>query len=47
MKPFKDTYVMYQLLEFVDESGIITLCKATKKLNEIGEQPVPRNPFLK
>ncbi len=38
MKPFKDTYVMYQLLEFVDESGIIVLCKASKKLNEICKQ---------
>ncbi len=35
MKPFKDTYVMYQLLEFIDESSIIALCKASKKLNEI------------
>ncbi len=35
MKPFKDTYVMYQLLEFIDESSIIALCKANKKLNEI------------
>ena len=38
MKPFKDTYVMYQLLEFIDENGIICLCKASKKLNEICEQ---------
>ncbi len=38
MKPFKDTYVMYQLLEFIDESGIIVLCKASKKLNEICKQ---------
>ena len=35
MNPFKDTYVMYWLLEFVDESSIIGLCKASKKLNEI------------
>ena len=35
MTLFKDTYVMYQLLDFVDESSIITLCKASKKLNEI------------
>jgi len=35
---FKDTYVMYQLLEFIDESGIICLCKASKKLNEICKQ---------
>ena len=35
MKPFNDTYVMYQLLEFIDESSIIYLCKASKKLNEI------------
>ncbi len=35
MKPFNDTYVMYQLLEFIDESSIICLCKASKKLNEI------------
>ena len=35
---FNDTYVMYWLLEFIDESGIIALCKATKKLNEICEQ---------
>ena len=47
MKPFKDTYVMYQPLEFIDENSIIALCKANKKLNEIGEQPVPRDPFLK
>ena len=38
MKPFKDTYVMYQLLEFIDESSIIALCKASKKLNEICKQ---------
>ncbi len=38
MKPFKDTYVMYQLLEFIDESSIICLCKTSKKLNEICEQ---------
>ena len=38
MKPFKDTYVMYQLLEFINESGIIVLCKASKKLNEICKQ---------
>ena len=38
MKPFKDTYVMYQLLEFIDESSIICLCKASKKLNEICKQ---------
>ncbi len=35
MKPFNDTYVMYQLLEFIDESTIICLCKASKKLNKI------------
>ena len=35
MKPFNDTYVMYQLLEFIDENSIITLCKASKKLNKI------------
>ncbi len=35
MKPFNDTYVMYQLLEFIDESSIIALCKVSKKLNEI------------
>ena len=35
MKPFKDTYVMYQLLEFIDENSIICLCKTSKKLNEI------------
>ena len=35
---FKDTYVMYQLLEFIDESSIITLCKTSKKLNEICKQ---------
>ncbi len=35
MNPFNDTYVMYQLLEFIDESTIICLCKANKKLNEI------------
>ncbi len=35
MKPSKDTYVMYQLLEFIDENSIICLCKASKKLNEI------------
>ncbi len=35
MKPFKDTYVMYWLLEFIDESTIIALCKASNKLNEI------------
>ena len=35
MKPFKDTYVMYWLLEFIDESSIICLCKTSKKLNEI------------
>ncbi len=35
MKPFKDTYVMYWLLEFIDESSIICLRKASKKLNEI------------
>ncbi len=35
MKPFKDTYVMYWLLEFIGESTIICLCKASKKLNEI------------
>ena len=35
MKPFNDTYVMYQLLEFVDENTIIALCKASKKLYEI------------
>ncbi len=38
MKPFNDTYVMYQLLEFIDESSIICLCKASKKLNEICKQ---------
>ena len=38
MKPFKDTYVMYQLLDFIDESSIICLCKASKKLNEICKQ---------
>ncbi len=38
MKPFNDTYVMYQLLEFVDENSIICLCKANKKLNEICKQ---------
>jgi len=38
MKPFNDTYVMYQLLEFIDEGSIITLCKASKKLNEICKQ---------
>ncbi len=38
MKPFKDTYVMYQLLEFIDESSIICLCKATNQLNEICKQ---------
>ena len=38
MKPFKDTYVMYQLLEFIDENSIICLCKASKKLNEICEE---------
>ncbi len=38
MKPFKDTYVMYQLLEFIDESSIICLCKTSKKLIEIYEQ---------
>ncbi len=38
MKPFKDTYVMYQLLDFIDESSIIALCKATKKLTEICKQ---------
>ncbi len=32
---FNDTYVMYQLLDFIDESSIIALCKASKKLNEI------------
>ncbi len=32
---FNDTYVMYQLLEFIDESSIIVLCKTGKKLNEI------------
>ena len=35
---FKDTYVMYQLLEFIDESSIIALCKVSKKLTEICEQ---------
>ena len=35
---FNDTYVMYQLLEFIDESSIICLCKASKKLNEICKQ---------
>ena len=35
---FKDTYVMYQLLEFIGGSGIIALCKASKKLNEICKQ---------
>ena len=35
MKPFNDTYVMYQLLEFIDENSIICLCKASKKLNKI------------
>ena len=35
---FNDTYVMYQLLDFIDESGIIALCKASKKLNEICKQ---------
>ncbi len=35
MKPFKDTYVMYWLLEFIDESSIIALCRASNKLNEI------------
>ena len=38
MKPFKDTYVMYWLLEFIDESSIICLCKASKKLNKICKQ---------
>ncbi len=38
MKPFNDTYVMYWLLEFIDESSIIGLCKASKKLNEICKQ---------
>ena len=38
MKPFNDTYVMYQLLEFIDENSIICLCKASKKLNEICKQ---------
>ncbi len=38
MNPFNDTYVMYQLLEFIDESSIIALCKASKKLNEICKQ---------
>ncbi len=38
MKPFKDTYVMYQLLEFINESSIICLCKAGKKLNKICKQ---------
>ncbi len=38
MKPLKDTYVMYQLLDFIDESSIICLCKASKKLNEICKQ---------
>ncbi len=32
---FNDTYVMYQLLEFIDESSIIAICKVSKKLNEI------------
>ena len=32
---FKDTYVMYELLEFIDESSIIALCKTSKKLNKI------------
>ena len=35
---FNDTYVMYQLLEFINESSIICLCKTSKKLNEICEQ---------
>ena len=35
---FNDTYVMYQLLEFIDENGIICLCKASEKLNEICKQ---------
>ncbi len=35
---FKDTYVMYQLLEFIDENGIIMLCKTSKKLTEICKQ---------
>ena len=38
MKLFNDTYVMYQLLEFIDENSIICLCKASKKLNEICKQ---------
>ena len=36
--PFTDTYVMYQLLEFINESSIITLCKTTTKLNQICKQ---------
>ncbi len=32
---FKDTYVMYQLLEFINESSIVALWMASKKLNEI------------
>ena len=35
---FNDTYVMYQLLEFIDENSIIVFCKTSKKLNEICEQ---------
>ena len=38
MKPFNDTYVIYQHLDFIDESSIICLCKASKKLNEICKQ---------
>ncbi len=38
MKHFKDKYVMYQLLEFIDENSIIALCKANKKLSEICRQ---------
>ena len=38
MKPFNDTYVMYWLLEFIDENSIIYQCKSSKKLSEICRQ---------